>query len=109
MHMARICLHAACAVAYCAAHDLLVSIICSHQGMTGLTSQLTLWTHQVSLLLKNALMLDCLTVVQMLTISVIGLAEVVIWDSQLCVRLWHLHRTSVFHPPHAGLGLFNHH
>lgn len=54
-------------------------------------------------------MLDRLTVAQMLTIFVIGLAEAVIWDSQLRVRLRHLHRTRVFHPPHAGLGIYYHH
>ena len=33
----------------------------------------------------------------------VGPAETVIWNIQLCVRLWHCHRTCVFHPPHAGL------
>ena len=99
----------ACAIAYFAAHDLLISIMCSHHGMTGLPSQLTLWAHQVSLLLRNELILDRLTVVQMLTASVISLAEAVIWDSQLRVRLRHFHRTRVFHPLHAGLGTYYHH
>ena len=38
--MACICLHVACAIACSAAHDLLVSIVCSDHGLTGLSSQL---------------------------------------------------------------------
>ena len=65
--------------------------------------------HQVSLLLRNTLVLELLTTTQVLASLVIGFAEVVIWDSQLRVQLRHFHRTRIFHTPHAGLGVHYHH
>ena len=45
-----------------------------------------------------------LTTAQVLTRSVVGLAEAVVRSSQLRVWLRYLHLTCVGHPSHAGIG-----